>query len=86
MNEAPFEIGERVARDQLITWEYTGLTGKPGRDANAVRRFRKGDWILELSAQRNPVATARVVSIRTLAEDDRYWTETRARVMRHTHN
>ena len=81
--KAPFEVGERVERDQLITWQYAGLTGKPGRDAHAVRRFRKGDWVLELRAHKDPVASARVVSIRTLADDDEYWSETRKRLMRH---
>ena len=38
--EAPFEIGERVHPDQLRTWEYVGLSGKPGRDKHSVRRFK----------------------------------------------
>lgn len=83
MEGSPFEIGERVHRDQLLTWEYTGLSGKPGRDAHAVRRFRKGDWVLELHAHESPGATSRVVSIRTLAEDDKHWAGTRERLMRH---
>jgi hypothetical protein len=81
--EAPFKIGERIHPDQLIAWEYVGLTGKPGQDKHAVRSFKKGDWRLEVRAHRSPRAMSRVVSIRTLAEDDKHWTETRMRLMRH---
>ncbi len=80
---APFTIGERIRPDQIRTWEYVGLSGMPGRDKHSVRRFKKGDWVLELRAQIDPRATTRVVSIRTLHEDDRHWVETRARLMRH---
>ena len=81
--EAPFKVGQRVHPEELLHWDYTGLSGKPGRDKNAVRSFRKGDWVMELYAHSNPGASTRVVSIRTLAEDTRHWTETRARLMRH---
>ena len=81
--EAPFAIGERVHPDQLQTWEYVGLSGKPGRDKHSVRRFKRGDWILEVQAHKNPNPSSRVASIRTLAEDDQYWAETRTRLMRH---
>lgn len=81
--EAPFRIGDRVTRDQLRTWEYVGLSGKPGRDKHSMRRFKKGDWTLEVGAQKNPRSPTRVVSIRTLAEDEEHWAETRARLMRH---
>jgi len=81
--EAPFEIGERIHPDQLQTWVYAGLTGKPGRDKHAVRRFTKGDWTMEVRAHKDPRTPSRVVSIRTLAEDDEYWVETRMRLMRH---
>ena len=50
--EAPFKTGERVHPDQLRTWEYVGLSGKPGRDKHSVRRFKKGDWTLEVHARR----------------------------------
>jgi len=81
--EAPFKIGERVHPDQFRTWEYVGLSGKPGRDKHSVRRFKKGDWILEVQAQKNTSSSSRVVSIRTLAEDDQYWAEARTRLKRH---
>lgn len=84
--EAPFEIGDRVHPDQLRTWEYVGLSGKPGRDKHSVRRFRKGEWTLEVHARRDPQSSSRVVSIRTLAQDTQHWAETRARLMRHKHN
>jgi hypothetical protein len=80
--EAPFMIGERVHPDQLRTWEYVGLSGKPGRDKDSVRRFKKGDWALEMRAHKNPRSLSRVVSIRTLAEDHEYWTESRTRLMK----
>ncbi len=80
---APFTIGERVRPSQITTWEYLGLSGTPGLDKQSVRRFKKGEWILELYAHESPRATTRVVSIRTLAEDDQHWSETRARLMRH---
>ena len=81
--EAPFRIGERVEPDQLQTWEYVGLSGKPGLDEHSVRRFRKGDWTLEVRAHKDPHSPTRVVSIRTRAEDGEYWAETRTRLMRH---
>lgn len=84
--EAPFEIGERIHPDQLRTWEYIGLSGMPGRDKHPVRRFKKGDWTLEVHAHKNPNSSSRVVSIRTLAEDDQYWAETRTRLMRHKYD
>jgi hypothetical protein len=81
--EAPFEVGDRLRPDQLWTWEYVGLSGKPGRDKHSVRRFKKGEWILEVRAHKDPSSVSRVVSIRTLAEDGEYWAETRKRLMRH---
>jgi hypothetical protein len=81
--EAPFKIGERVHPDQLRTWEYVGLSGKPGLDRHSVRRFKKGDWTLEVRAFKDPRALSRVISIRTLDEDAELWAETRTRLMRH---
>ena len=81
--KAPFEIGDRVNPDQLRNWEYLGLSGKPGRDRHSVRRFRKGDWTLEMRAYKDPRSPSRVVSIRTLAEDDEHWSEARSRLMKH---
>ena len=84
--EAPFEIGDRVEPDQLRTWKYVGLRERPGRDKHSVRRFKKGDWRLDVRAHKDPHSPLRVVSIRTLVEDDQHWTETRARLMRNKHN
>jgi hypothetical protein len=83
MTGAPFEIGERVHPDQLISWVYTGLSGKPGKDKDAVRRFKKGSWILEVRAHEISTRVTRVVSIRTQDEDESHWKETRERRMRH---
>jgi len=73
----PFEIGERVDPGQLASWVYTGLSGKPGKDKNAVRRFKKGIWVLEVRAHEHSTRTSRVVSIRNSEEDETYWRETR---------
>jgi len=81
--EAPFRVGERINQDQLRGWEYLGLSGKPGLDKDSVRRFKKGDWTLEVRAYKDPRAATRVVAIRTRAEDDHFWAETRTRLMRH---
>ena len=79
----PFEAGERLDPDQLISWDYKGLTGKPGVDAHASRRFVKGDWVLEVRAHINPAAPTRVLSIRSQDQDADHWQETRQRLMRH---
>ena len=50
MTKAPFEIGDRVGQNELASWNYTGLSGKPGKDKHAVRRFKKGMWVLEVQA------------------------------------
>jgi hypothetical protein len=81
--EAPFSTGQRLHPDQLHSWEYVGLSGMPGRDKHSVRRFKKGDWVLEMHAHKDPRAVSRVVSIRTIAEDADLWAETRTRLMRH---
>lgn len=83
MTGAPFEVGERVNANQLISWSYAGLSGKPGKDLNAVRRFKKGAWILEVFAHEKATRESRVVSIRTSDEDASHWLETRERRMRH---
>lgn len=82
MFDAPFRIGERIRPDQLVTWSYLGLSGRPGRDKHAVRRYRKGDWVVEIRASGSFRAPSVVASIRTSAEDDQFWKETRARLMR----
>jgi hypothetical protein len=82
MIQVPFRVGERVHPDQLAAWTYTGLCGKPGKDKDAVRRFRKGLWVLEVQALENPGRATRVVSIRSADEDNHHWRETRQRLMR----
>ncbi len=83
MNQIPFEVGEQVTPDQLLSWEYKGVTGKPGRDKHSVRRFKKGEWVLEVRAHKDPAARTRVLSIRTQSQDAVHWLETRQRLMRH---
>lgn len=82
MTEAPFEIGDRVDQSDLTSWIYTGLSGKPGKDKHAARRFRKGMWVLEVYAHERPDKTSRVVSIRSTDADQDFWSETRDRLMR----
>lgn len=82
MNEAPFRVGERVRPDQLVTWTYTGLSGRPGLDKHAVRRYRKGEWILEIRANPKSGTVSVVTSIRTADQDDQFWKDTRHRLMR----
>ena len=82
MGDMPFRIGERIRPDQLATWNYIGLSGRPGRDRHAVRRYRKGDWVLEIHATLSFKNPSFVTSIRTAAEDDAFWKETRQRLMR----
>ncbi len=83
MNDAPFKVGDRVHPDSLVTWTYTGLSGKPGKDKRAVRRYRKGIWILEVFAQVDPARWSRVASICTSEQDESRWRETRERLMKH---
>jgi hypothetical protein len=83
MTKAPYEVGDRIEQSQLTSWVYTGLSGKPGKDENAVRRFTKGMWVLEIRAHENPQRPSRVVSIRSSDADERFWSETRDRLMRH---
>ena len=82
MTKAPFEIGDRVGQNELTSWNYTGLSGKPGKDKHAVRRFKKGMWVLEVQAHVRPDRPTRVVSIRTSDADEQFWSETRDRVAR----
>lgn len=79
----PFQVGEEIQPKQLSAWAYTGLSGIPGKDKNAVRRFKKGGWVLEVRAHQNRARVTRVVSIRTTTEDDTHWAQTRQRLMRH---
>jgi hypothetical protein len=72
---SPYKAGDRVRPSDLTGWAYTGLTGKPDLDPKAVRRYRKGDWVLELRALSDWRVAARVVSCRTIQEDQRWWRE-----------
>ena len=83
MQQAPFKAGDRVRSEELATWQYVGLRGRPGKDKTAVRRFTKGQWSLEVYAHLDHRRSTRVVSIRTLEEDATFWRETRQRLMRH---
>ena len=58
-------------------WTYTGLTGTPDVDPAAVRRFSKGDWILELRAHGNRNRASSVMSIRTIEQDRHWWQQAR---------
>ena len=82
MIDTPFRVGERIRPEELVTWNYLGLSGRPGHDRHAVRRYRKGDWVLEIRANVNVRTPAVVTSIRTSLEDDAFWKETRTRLMR----
>ena len=82
MTKAPFEVGDRIDQSELASWIYTGLRGKPGIDKHAVRRFKKGMWVLEVHAHVRPERNSRVVSIRSSAADEQFWSETRDRLMR----
>lgn len=82
MHEAPFKVGQRIRPEDLATWQYAGLSGIPGRDKHAVRRFTKGDWSMEVRALINRSKLTSVVSIRTSEQDAMYWQETRERLMR----
>lgn len=69
----PFRVGDRVHPDELVAWVYTGLSGRPDKDKDAVRRYKKGDWILEVRAHGNRTRPTRVVSIRTSDQDNEHW-------------
>lgn len=79
VSNAPFQVGERVRRDQLVAWTYAGLSGKPDKDKDAVRRFKKGEWVLEVRAYGDRTRPARVLSIRTTVQDDQHWKAARQR-------
>jgi hypothetical protein len=69
----PFGVGDKVRPNQLFDWTYTGLKGKPDKERDAVRRYRKGQWIIEVRAHSDRSRLARVMSVRTIAQDDAYW-------------
>jgi len=76
---APYEVGQRVRPQELYGWTYTGLQGKPGIDADSVRRYVKGDWVMQIRAHADQGRSAAVVSIRTRAEDAQWWATERRR-------
>jgi hypothetical protein len=82
MADAPYEVGQLVRSQELYSWTYTGLQGKPGIDADSVRRYAKGDWVLQIRAHANQGRSAAVVSIRTREQDAQWWTAERRRVSR----
>ena len=75
---APFEVGERIAPAQLVGWSYSGLSGLPDK-AGSYRRYIKGLWVLELAALSNKGRPAKVLAVRTEAEDKQWWLERAAR-------
>ena len=83
MTKAPYEVGDRIDQNALISWDYTGVSGKPGIDENAVQRFTKGMWVLEVHDCNRPDSPCKVVSIRSSDADELFWSETRDRLMRH---
>ena len=83
MTKAPYDVGDRIDQNELKSWVYSGLTGKPGRDKHTVRRFTKGMWVLEVHAHVRRDAPSRVVSIRSSDADEVFWSETRDRLMSH---
>lgn len=76
---APYELGQLVRPQELYGWTYTGLQGKPG-GAESVRRYVKGDWVLQVRAHSDPRRNAAVVSIRTREQDSQWWTTERTRL------
>ncbi len=70
----PYQIGERVAPATLMGWNYSGLSGTPDKP-NAVRRYIKGMWVMELTAWTNKRKPAKVISVRTESEDKQWWAD-----------
>ena len=79
MTGAPFSAGDKVRPNDLVGWTYTGLQGKPDKERDAVRRYRKGQWVLEIRAHSDRSRLARVMSVRTIAQDQAYWSDRRQR-------
>ena len=76
---SPFSVGDKVRPKELIGWIYTGLQGIPDKERDAVRRYRKGQWVMEVRAHSDRYRFARVMSIRTIAQDAAYWSDQRQR-------
>ena len=74
---SPFQVGDRVSSADLATWSYVGLSGRPDVDRNAVRRYTKGQWVLEVRALSDRNRPSRVMSVRTSGEDADWWQDQR---------
>jgi hypothetical protein len=85
MADAPYAVGQRVRAQELYSWTYTGLQGKPGIDLDSVRRYVKGDWVLQVRAHADQSRNAAVVTIRTRAQDAQWWIDERSRLGRSAH-
>jgi len=79
MDDAPYEAGQLVRPQELYSWTYTGLQGTPG-DADSVRRYVKGDWVLQVRAHADQRRSATIISIRTREQDAQWWTARRSRL------
>lgn len=73
----PFHVGERIRLEELIGWTFTGVSGRPGKDVDSVRRYTKGDWVMEIQALADRKRRAPVVAIRTREQDDEWWRDER---------
>jgi hypothetical protein len=78
MTVRPFRVGEWVTPAVLAGWTYSGLAGRPDAPSS-VRRYRRGDWVLEVRARSNSALNARIVAIRTKEEDELWWADERRR-------
>ena len=79
MTGAPHRVGEKVCPNELLGWVCTGLQGKPDKERAAVRRYRKGQWVMEVPAYSDRSRFAGVMSVRTVAQDEAYWSNRRQR-------
>jgi len=79
MADAPYEVGQLMHPQELFSWTYTGLQGKPG-DADSVRRYVKGDWVLQVRAHADQRRSATIISIRTREQDAQWWRAWRSRL------
>jgi hypothetical protein len=85
LSDVPYAVGQQVRPQELYGWTYTGLQGRPGVDAHSVRRYVKGDWVLQVRAHTDQRRSATVISIRTREQDAQWWTDERSRIRRSAH-
>ncbi len=78
----PFAVGEQIRPNHLVAWTYTGLRGKPNKERDAVRRYRKGQWVIQIRACTDRSRLSRVMSVRTIEQDNQYWSDERQRRIR----